>query len=215
MFGGAGGFSDFFESIFGGMGQQAAGARRRQTGAASGSFSPVRGQDFEQEVEITLEEAFQGAQRLMDVDGRRLEIKIPAGVKTGSRVRMAGEGGPSARGGAPGDIYLLIKVLPHPVFERQGDNLHSEVPVDMFIALLGGEVRVPTLTGNLVLRIPPGTQAGRTFRLSGQGMPKLKSGERGDLLVKVRVMLPDKLSEREQELVREWARLRGVIVPGP
>jgi curved DNA-binding protein len=212
---GAGGFSDFFETIFGGMAQQqAGGARRRQAGGAtSGGQMPLRGQDFEQEVEVSLEEAFQGTQRLMDVDGRRLEIKIPAGVKTGSRVRMAGEGAPSPRGGAPGDIYLLIKVLPHPIFERQGDNLHCEAPVDMFTALLGGEVRVPTLTGNLALRIPPGTQAGRTFRLSGQGMPRLKSGERGDLLAKVRVILPEKLSEREQQLVREWAQLRGVTLP--
>ena len=124
---------------------------------------------------MTLDEVYHGAQRLMDVDGRRLEIKIPAGVKTGSKVRMAGEGLPSGRGGPRGDIYLIIKVLPHPTFERRGDDLHCEVPVDLFAALLGGEVRVPTLTGPVALRIPAGTQAGRTFRLGGQGLPKLRA----------------------------------------
>ncbi len=214
LFGGSGGFSDFFEAIFGGMAQQQAGGSRTRwaSGAAPAHAAPPR--DIEQEVEITLEEAFQGTQRLMELDGRRLEVKIPAGVKTGSRVRMAGEGLPSSRGGTAGDIYLVIKVLPHPVFQREGDNLHCEVPVDMFTALLGGELRVPTLAGPVVLRIPAGTQSGRTFRLKGQGMPRLKSGERGDLLAKVRIMLPENLSDREQQLAREWAKLRGVAMPG-
>jgi curved DNA-binding protein len=126
---------------------------------------------------------------------------------------VAGEGLPSSRGGPRGDIYLVIKVLPHPTFERRGDDLHCEASVDLFTALLGGEVRVPTLTGPVALRIPAGTQAGRSFRLGGQGMPKLRTpGEHGDLYAKVRVMLPDKLTERETQLVREWAKLRGVTV---
>jgi curved DNA-binding protein len=214
LFGGSGGFSDFFEAIFGGMAQQQAGGSRTRwaSGAAPSQAAPPR--DIEQEVEVTLEEAFQGTQRLMELDGRRLEIKIPAGVKTGSRVRMAGEALPAGRGGTAGDIYLVIKVLPHPVFHREGDNLHCEVPVDMFTALLGGELRVPTLAGPVALRIPTATQSGRTFRLKGQGMPRLKSGERGDLLAKVRIMLPENLSDREQQLAREWAQLRGVAVPG-
>jgi curved DNA-binding protein len=166
---------------------------------------------IEQEVEVTLDEVYHGGQRLMDVDGRRLQIKIPPGVKTGSKVRMAGEGLPSGRGGPRGDIYLIIKVLPHPMFERRGDDLHCEAPVDLFAALLGGEVRVPTLTGPVALRIPAGTQAGRTFRLGGQGLPKLRApAEHGDLFVKERIVLPDRLTEPEQQLVREWAKLRGV-----
>jgi DnaJ-class molecular chaperone len=169
----------------------------------------VQARDIEQEVEITLEEAFQGTQRLMEVDGRRLEIKIPAGVKTGSKVRMAGEGPAAGRGGPRGDIYLVIKVLPHQSFERREHDLYSEAPLDLFTALLGGETQIPTLNGAVTLRIPPGTQSGRTFRLAGQGMPRLRSTERGDLYVKVRVMLPEKLSEREQQLVRDWAKLRG------
>ncbi len=204
LFGG-GGFSDFFEAIFGGVRGAGSGAATR-TGRASTAT-----RDFEQEVEVTLEEAFHGTQRLMDVEGRRLEVKIPAGVKTGSKVRMAGEGLQSGRSGARGDIYLVIKVLPHPTLERRGDDLHCEVPVDLFTALLGGEVRVTTFTGPVVLRIPAGTQSGRAFRLTGQGMPKLRSEEHGNLYAKVRVMLPEKLTDREQQLVREWAKLRGVV----
>ena len=200
-------FSDFFDAIFGSMAARgaASGARTSRTTGAPRSV--------EQEVEVTLEEAFHGAQRLMDVDGRRLEVKIPAGVKTGSKVRMAGEGLQSGRSGPRGDIYLIIKVLPHPTFERRGDDLHCEAPVDLFAALLGGEVRVPTLNGPVALRIPAGTQAGRTFRLGGQGMPKLRAPtEHGDLFAKVRIVLPEKLTDRELQLVREWAKLRGVAV---
>lgn len=203
LFGGAG-FSDFFEAIFGGAARAAPGAAPRPGRAAAAA------RDFEQEVEVTLEEAFHGTQRLMEVEGRRLEVKIPAGVKTGSKVRMAGEGLPAGRTGARGDIYLVIKVLPHPTFERRGDDLHCEAPVDLFTALLGGEVRVMTFAGPVVLRIPAGTQSGRAFRLTGQGMPQLRSEMHGDLYAKVRVMLPEKLTDREQQLVRDWAKLRGV-----
>jgi len=207
FFGNEAGFSDFFEALFGSMASRG-GASGVRTGRAA---APPR--HVEQEVEVTLDEVYHGAMRLMDVDGRRLEIRIPPGVKTGSKVRMAGEGLPAGRGGPRGDIYLIIKVLPHPTFERRDDDLHCEAPVDLFAALLGGEVRVPTLTGPVALRIPAGTQAGRTFRLGGQGLPKLRAPtEHGDLLVKVRIVLPDKLTEREQQLVREWAKLRGVAV---
>jgi curved DNA-binding protein len=201
LFGGSG-FSDFFETLFGGMGVR----------TAQGRQAPPCTRDLEQEVEITLEEAFRGAQRLMELDGRRLEVKIPPGVKTGSRVRMAGEGLPVGAGqsGPRGDLYLRIKVSPHHTFERRDDDLYCEAAVDLFAALLGGEVRAPSLGEGVALRIPAGTQTGRTFRLAGQGMPRLRAPqERGDLYVKVRVMLPDRLTEREQKLVREWAAIRG------
>ncbi len=200
---GRSGFSDFFDAIFGSMAGQ--GAARRP-----GRAPAPAAQDIEQEVEITLEEAFRGAQRLMEVDGHRLEVKIPPGVKTGSKVRVAGEGLPGGRNAPRGDIYLVIKVLPHVTFERRGDDLHCEAPVDIFAALLGGETRVPTLDGPVALRVPPGSQAGRTFRLTGQGMPRLKAGGRGDLYAKLRLVLPEKLTEDEMRLAREWARLRGV-----
>jgi curved DNA-binding protein len=108
---------------------------------------------------------------------------------------------------------LRVNVLPNPNYQRRGDDLHTEIPVDLFTALLGGEVQVSTLSAPVVLRIPAGTQSGRAFRLTGQGMPKLRATDtRGDLYVKVRVMLPEKLSDKERELVREWARLRGATV---
>lgn len=196
-----GGFSDFFETMFGGMGMP----------GQRGGGANARSQDLEHAIEITLAEAFGGAQRIVEMDGRRLEVKIPAGVKTGSRVRVAGEAPMAgATGGPRGDLYLRIQVLPHPNFERRDDDLHCEVAVDLFAALLGGEVHVPTLAGSVALRIPAGTQAGRTFRLAGQGMPRLRSPqEHGDLYAKIRVVLPEKLSEGEQKLVREWAALRG------
>ncbi len=135
LFGQGGDSSDFFEAIFGGMGAARARGRSRETAAG------MRSQDLEHEVEISLEEAFGGAQRIVEMDGRRLEVKIPAGVKTGSRVRVAGEGPAGAsRSASRGDLYLRMKVLPHPVFERRDDDLHCEVPVDLFAALLGGEV---------------------------------------------------------------------------
>ncbi len=210
LFGGAGGFSDLFTQIFGGGGP--AGPRTR-TGTArqQRSAMPSVGQDLEQEVDVTLEEAYRGAQRLLEIEGRRLEVKIPPGVRTGSRVRVAGEGAPGRAGGPRGDVYLRINVLPDPNFERRGDDLYTEAPVDMFTALLGGETRVATLAGAIALRIPAGTQAGRTFRLVGQGMPRLHQPKsRGDLYVKIQVRLPEQLSDKERELVRQWAQLRGV-----
>jgi curved DNA-binding protein len=143
------------------------------------------------------------------VDRRRLEVKIPPGVRTGSRVRMVGTGGPGAGGGPRGDIFLKVRILPHQVFERKGDDLTCAVPVGLYTALLGGEVKVPTLTGTVRLKIPPETQAGRSFRLRGQGMPSLRERkQRGDLFAKVEVVLPQQLSDREKELFRELAALR-------
>jgi curved DNA-binding protein len=196
ILGGLGGFSDFFQAIFGGMPK------------SSWRTTPRRGRDYEQEVEITLEEAFRGTTRILSKDGRRLEVKIPPGVGTGSRIRMAGEGG-DGYGGAKGDLYLRIKVAPHPRFRRKGDDLYVEVPLDLYTAVLGGEVRVPTLKGDIMLKIPPETQSGKTFRLRGQGMPNLKDPQkRGDLYAKVKVRLPEKLTPRERELFEELKRLR-------
>jgi len=191
-----GGFSDFFQAIFGG------------TAKSSWYTTPRRGRDYEQEVEITLEEAFRGTTKILTKDGRRLEVKIPPGVGTGSRIRMAGEGS-DGYGGAKGDLYLRIKVAPHPRFRREGDDLHVEVALDLYTALLGGEVRVPTLKGDIMLKIPPETQSGKTFRLKGQGIPNLKDPpKRGDLYAKVKVRVPQKLTPRERKLFEELKRLR-------
>ncbi|MEA3337650.1 MAG: DnaJ C-terminal domain-containing protein [Chloroflexota bacterium] len=200
---GDGGFSDFFQSIFG--------------GAGSSPFPPgaqyqtraQRGRDVEHPVEITLEEAFNGTQRLIAVDNRRLEVKIPRGVRSGSRVRVAGEGNRGSGGASAGDLYLVVQVRPHTVFKREHSILHCDVPVDLYTAVLGGEVQVPTLTGQATLQIPAGTQSGRVFRLRGQGMPVLRNpDQRGNLLARVRVQLPKTLSDREERLFQELAQLR-------
>ncbi len=196
---GPGGFSDFFEAIFGNM------------GVGQQSAIPQKGQNYNQKVEITLEEAFSGTSRILRVGGRRLEVKIPKGTKTGTKVRVRGEGAEGASGGPRGDLYLEITVTPDPSFERVDDDLYLELPVNLYSAVLGGEAIVPTLRGKIKLKIPPETQSGRTFRLKGQGMPKLKNpDERGDLYAKVMVTLPENLSDEEIELFEELADIRGL-----
>jgi len=197
---GQGGFSDFFRNIFGGTG-----------GATYSQHSSRRsGQDLEHPVDITLEEAFRGTKRILQSDSRRLEVTIPAGVDTGSRVRISGQGQPGLGGGASGNLYLHVTVLPHRTFERKGDDLYCRVPVDLYTAILGGEVPVPTLTGQVMLKIPPETQSGKRFRLKGLGMPNLKnSKQRGDLYAEVSIVVPKRLSKREKELFQELAEMRG------
>jgi curved DNA-binding protein len=205
LFGGGSAFSDFFSQIFGG----------RRTGAAPRGYEyqprPQRGRDYEQEVEISLREAFEGTTRILNKDGRRLEVRIPRGAHTGTRVRMAGEGAPGAAGGEAGDLYLRVRVLPDTQserFEREGDDLYVNVPIDLYTAVLGGEARVPTMTGAVMLRIPPGTQNGRLFRLRGKGMPNLRRPEtHGDLFARVEVNLPTDLTPRQQELFEELRRI--------
>jgi curved DNA-binding protein len=205
VFGGASPFSDFFTSVFGGMGgARPGGAREGYTYQPR----PRRGQDYEQEVEITLREAYQGTKRILQKDGRRLEVAIPPGAKTGTRIRMSGEGGQGAAGGEPGDLYLRVQVQPDPVFEREGDDLRVTVPVDLYTAVLGGEARVPTLGGPVMLTIPETTQNGKVFRLGGKGMPHLgNSQQHGDLYAQVNVQLPAALSPRQRELFEELRRV--------
>ncbi|MFA5309385.1 MAG: DnaJ C-terminal domain-containing protein [Dehalococcoidales bacterium] len=223
-FGGdTGGMDNIFEELFG-RGRGRGGSRRTQS---------RRGQDLESQVEVTLEEAYNGTSRMINLQGEepckacggtgqiqnlpcaacrgsgvaasmnRLEVKIPAGVTTGSRVRISGKGQPGSNSGSSGDLYLNITVSPHATFERQGDDLNTTVPVPLTVAVLGGEVQVPTLKGRLALKIPPETQNGRVFRLTGQGMPHLGKAHRGDLLAKVNVVLPTGLTEKEKELFRQ------------
>lgn len=209
LFGGSGLFSDFFTSIFGGLG----GAARRSGGF--GGFEgfeyqprPRRGQNLEHEVEINLAEAYHGTTRLLTKDGRRLEVKIPPGAKTGTRVRVRGEGGVGAAGGQAGDLFLKVKVAPDPRFERKGDNLHVAVATDLYTAVLGGEVRVPTLTGDVNLKVPAASQNGRVFRLRGKGMPRLRQPtEYGDLFARLDVRLPTMLTPEQQELFEQLRRL--------
>jgi curved DNA-binding protein len=198
MFGGGSPFSDFFSQIFGGMsGGPGAGGYQYQV-------RPQRGRDYEQAIEITLQEAYHGTARVLQRDGQRLEIQIPAGAKTGTRVRVSGEGGTGAAGGPSGDLYLRVTVQPDPRFERRSDDLYTTVTADLYTMVLGGEVTVPTMTGEVALTVPSGTQNGRTFRLRGKGMPRLRNPEQhGDLYAKVEVQLPTKLTDRQRELFQE------------
>jgi DnaJ-class molecular chaperone len=158
-------------------------------------------QDVGAEMEVTLEEVATGTERLVEVDGRRLQVKIPKGVETGQRIRLSGKAG---SGPNAGHVYLTIRVLPHPIFTRNGADLTRELPVTLGGALLGAEVPVETLTRRVLLRIPPETQTGRTFRLSGQGLPRFKADQRGDLFVRTRVVLPTGLDARARELAHEF-----------
>lgn len=208
-YGGANDFTDIFETLFGGSGGRGAGRR-----GAGGSFNMrMDGQDVDQPVEITLEEAFAGTQRSVQFANpngtpRTITVKIPPGIDTGGRVRVPGEGGPGMNGGARGDLYLVVRVQPHPRYERKGDDLSVKVDTSIYTLLLGGQAQVPTLTGKtLTLSVPEQTQNGRVFRLSGQGMPAMRSDRRGDLYVTLSATLPTRLSDRERTLFEELRRL--------
>ena len=181
--------------------------------AARGGTSRGRGRkgdDVDVEVDVTLEEAFHGSARLIQVGDKRLEVKVPAGVETGSRIRLAGKAG---TGSDAGDLYLVAKVSPSPTFTRSGADLTREVPITLGEALLGGQVEVETLAGRVILTIPAGTQQGQTFRLAGKGMPRLKGEAKGDLFVKIRVVMPAKLDGGQRKAAEEF--LRGVDQPNP
>ena len=201
--GDAGGFSDFFRTFFaGGMAGASSGSGAARAGAVPGAGErqrpaarrPSAPPPLEATVEVSLEDAATGGSRLVEVDGRRLEVAIPAGVESGSRIRLRAQGG--GAGADARDLVLIVAERPHAVFTRDGSTLTRDLAVTLREALLGAEVPVATLGGKrLLLKIPPGTQPGRIIRLAGQGMPRLKGGDRGDLLVRVRVVLPT-LDER-------------------
>lgn len=214
-----GGFDFDLGSIFG------RGARQQR----------ARGSDLEQGIEVTLREALTGAERSFTVQGqatcptchgsgmegtnicptcqgagviartKRLDVKIPRGVKEGSRIRVAGEGNPGAGGAPAGDLFLVVHMVPEPGFRREGDDLYTEVSVPVTTLVLGGEVRVPTLNGRVTMKVPPGSQNGRTMRLAKQGMPPLRGEQPGNLYVKLNATLPTTLNERQRELFQELA----------
>ena len=180
----------------------------RGFGARAGRPQPRKGRDVEFPLEVTLEEAYSGTTRTLKMaDGKRLEVKIPPGVKDGSRVRISGKGA-EGYGGVKGDLYLVTSVRPHRLFRRRGDDLYVDVSVPLTVAILGGEVKVTTPKGKLSLKIPPETQNGRNFRLKGQGMPNMGNTSKGDLLARVKVVLPTKLSDEEKELFRKLSQIR-------
>jgi curved DNA-binding protein len=208
MFGGSG-FSDFFEMLFGQMGGQPAGFSD-PFGDFGQSQQLRQGQDMEHTIQVTLAEAFHGTTRALQwEDGRSIQAKIPPGVKTGSRIRLSGQGQPSYGGGQSGNLYLRVEVIDDGKYERDGDDLKVTVPVDLYTALLGGKIDVAAFDKTVKLTIPPETANGKQFRLRGLGMPNLRQpGKRGDLYARISVQLPEKLSDKEKELFKQLRELR-------
>jgi DnaJ-class molecular chaperone len=235
------GFSDFFETLFGRTNASSSGTTGR------GMRDDLRrraGDNIEQPVEVTLQEAYAGGARTFNIQStevcpvcrgtgetagktcsncggqgvvarnKRIQVKIPAGVDTGSKIRVAGEGQPGIGGGPRGDLFLVISVKPDSMYERKGDDLYVDIDVDLVTAMLGGEVPVPLPDGRkLKLSIPPETQNSRMFRLAGKGMPQLRGNSTGNLYARVKVVLPMHLSVEERELFEQLARSRGAEVP--
>lgn len=197
LFGSTSGFSDFFESFFG---------RGRSQGGFGGGFedfgfSARGGADLSGEVSITLEEAYRGTERIVDLGNEKIKVKIKPGAYSGLKLKVPGKGQKGAHGNA-GNLYLTIDVLPHDSFERRGDDLYTAATIDLFTALLGGKTLIDTLEGKLSINIPEGTQNGKQFRLKGKGMPVYNGSGHGDLYVTIKVKLPQKLSPEQKELVR-------------
>lgn len=183
-----------------GAGAGAGGGRASGRGHAAGR-AMVPAAEIEAPTELSLEEAFHGTARLVEIEGKRYEVRIPRGADTGSRVRLSGKGPDGC------DVVVTVRVRPHDVFTRRGADLERELQVGLREALLGGEVPVATLKGRILLTVPAGTQNGRTFRLSGQGMPKMKGDGTGDLYVKVRVVLPAHLDDGAKDAARQFLDL--------
>jgi len=200
------GFSDFFETLFGG---------RFGTGQGSpfggfGRTAPRRGRDIEAEITIPLEAVQQGGKRhvTLQADGRpkTLEINIPAGIREGAKLRLGGQGQPGANGSPAGDLFLKVRYAPHPLFTVEGQNLVHEAHVMPWVAALGGKIRVPTLEGEVEFNVPAGSGSGRKMRLRGKGLGK--SADRGDLFIRLEIDTPADLTERERALWRELAEIR-------
>jgi DnaJ-class molecular chaperone len=227
-----GDFSEFFRTIFGGGGF--GGGRSGSFDPESGTFrvrrggtwqdagdifgrgraaGPEPGQDFETNIELTLDEVLRGTTKALQLSeggggpSRRVEVKIPAGVRDGQRVRVAGEGGAGESGGRKGDLYLRVHVMPHPTFERKDDDLEVRFTVPLTTAVLGGEAQVPTLDGPVGIKVPPGSKNGRVFRLRNHGLPRREGGGRADLLATLSVDVPANVTDRERELFEELKKL--------
>ena len=218
-FSGSGDFSDFFELLFGrhGGGLNDFSAGRRSSRRENWSR---KGQDTESELTISLEDAYYGATKTVALqvleerhDGsmvstrKEIQVKIPQGIKDGSRIRLKGQGGPGLNGGPPGDLYFKINIAPHDKFSLEGKDLKTIVSVSPWTAILGGKVRVATMEGNVAINIPQGTQNGQRFRLKGKGLPQ--GAEKGDLYAVVNIKIPTDLSREEIKLVEQLASLRG------
>ena len=199
--GAGGGFSDFFESFFGGGGNAGGGQRRRQQ-------QTYRGQDFQASFQISLEDAFNGASKQINLEGSTINLKIKKGIADGQVLRLKGKGGQSGAGGEAGDLLLTIQVAPHPAIERKGDDLYFNQPLDAYTAILGGKLPVRLLDKTINLNVPAGTDSGKSFRLKGAGMPVYGNDTaRGDAYVQVSITVPKNLSAQDRETL---TRLAGI-----
>ncbi len=184
-------FSEFFNNIFGGGYSRSGG--RRQTAR--------KGQNYMAEMDMTLEEAYHGGTRILNVNGKKLRIKTKPGTKDSQKIKLSDKGSPGLNGGSPGDLYITISIHPNPDFKRKGDNLYADLPLDLYTSVLGGKVEIPTLNGNVHMTIPKGTQGGKILRLKGKGMPVYGSTSNfGDLYVKTSILVPTNLTDEEEKL---------------
>ncbi|MEO7039219.1 MAG: DnaJ C-terminal domain-containing protein [Candidatus Elarobacter sp.] len=230
--GGASGFSDFFDMFFSGIG------RRGTTGPANFGGARTRGEDLESTIELTLHDAFEGGKKSVTLqvedlcprchgtgtdrnricpqchgtgrvrETKRFDVTIPRGVRDGQRIRLAAQGATGSSGGPRGDLFLIVHLADDGHYERKGDDLYLDLPVSIYELILGGDVRVPTMTGDVSMTIPAGTQNNKMLRLSGKGMPKLKDGGYGDEYVRLIGLLPTNLTDKEHKLFRELAGMR-------
>jgi len=201
---GNGGFSDFFENIFGGAGPSS--GRRRQAGRQPNYAT--KGQDYESEMDISLYEAYHGTERILTLDGQKLRIKVKPGIADGQNLRLAGKGGAGMNGGPSGDIFIKVHIAPDAENRRQGDDLYRDIHIPVYTAVLGGENQAATFGGDIKFKIPAGAQNGTTLRVKGKGFPVYgKAALFGDLYLKIIVDIPKNLSPKEKEL---WKELEGI-----
>lgn len=190
-------FSDFFESLFGGSGS------RRGSGQVR-----FRGQDYNAELRLTLRQAYETHQHTFDVNGKKVRITVPAGVEDGQVIKVKGHGGPGVNNGPNGDLYITFVIADDAEYKRMGNDLHKNVAIDLYTAVLGGDVTINTLAGKIKLKVKPETQNGTKARLKGKGFPVYKKeGEFGDLIVTYTVTIPTGLTEKQKQLFRELSNL--------
>ena len=193
-----GDFSDFFESLFGGSGNE-----RR------GSQTKFKGQDYEAQLQLTLMDALQTHQQTLTVNGKKIRITIPSGIENGQVIKLKGHGGPGTNGGLAGDLYITFSIADHPTFKRSGNDLYTTANIDLYTAVLGGEITIDTLNGKVKLKVNPGTQPATKIRLKGKGFPVYKSEDQlGDLYVTYEIKIPANLTERQKELFTELSKTR-------